>query len=186
MAVKRPGEPIDLSKAVVVVPDGLSGPENKATRLLVEEVRNRSGLEWNVSLRWPKSEVPVIAVGPARLFDTFPRELKEQLPGLTREAKEGYRIQTSAAGKGPPVLAVIGNDERGVLFGVGRLLRELRLGRGRVGLAGGLNLASAPKYPSAGTSWLSAQDQLLRRAGTPLSGSDTSATWPSSAPTPSS
>ena len=32
-------KPIDLSKAVVVVPDGLSGPENKAARLLVEEVR---------------------------------------------------------------------------------------------------------------------------------------------------
>ena len=36
---------IDLSKAVVVVPDGLSGPENKATRLLVEEVRKRSHIE---------------------------------------------------------------------------------------------------------------------------------------------
>ena len=67
----QPGDalagPIDLSKAVVVVPDGLSGPENKATRLLVEEVRNRSQIEWNVSLRWPTAEVPVIAVGPARL-----------------------------------------------------------------------------------------------------------------------
>ena len=41
---------IDLTKAVVVVPDGLSGPENKATRLLVEEVRKRSRIEWTVSL----------------------------------------------------------------------------------------------------------------------------------------
>ena len=148
---EAPGEPIDLTKAVIVVPDGLSGPENKATRLLVEEVRNRSGLEWDVSLRWPKSEVPVIAVGPARLFDTFPHELKEQLPSLTPgNTKEGYVIQTSAAGKAPPLLAVIGNDERGVLFGVGRLLRELRLARSRAGLAGGLNLASAPKYPLRG------------------------------------
>ncbi len=53
-------------KAVVVVPDGLSGPENKATRLLVEEVRKRSRVEWSVSLRWPGAgRMPVIAIGPA-------------------------------------------------------------------------------------------------------------------------
>jgi hypothetical protein len=180
-------EPIDLSKAVVVVPDGLSGPENKATRLLVEEVRNRSGLEWNVSLRWPKGDVPVIAVGPARLFDTFPRELRERLPGLTAgNEKEGYRVQTAATGNGPPVIAVIGNDERGVLFGVGRLLRELRLARGRAGLADGLNLASSPKYPLRGHQLGYRPKTNTYDAWTSPSGSDISATSPSSAPTPSS
>ncbi len=144
-------EPIDLSKAVVVVPDGLSGPENKAARLLVEEVRNRSQLEWNVSLRWPTGDVPVIALGPARLFDSFPRELREQFPGLTlSKEKEGFRIRTSVEAQSAPVLAIIGNDERGVLFGVGRLLRELHLARGRAALPEGLNLASAPKYPLRG------------------------------------
>ena len=38
---------------VVVVPDGLSGPEEKAVRVLVEEVRARSGIAWDVMLRWP-------------------------------------------------------------------------------------------------------------------------------------
>src|ERR1039458_1298759 len=116
---------IDLSKAVVVVPDGLSGPENKATRLLIEEVRKRSQVEWNILLRWPTRNVPVIAVGPARLIDSFPRELREQIPALPLgKEKEGFRIQTVAEGNGPPVVTVIGNDERGVLFGVRRLPRE--------------------------------------------------------------
>ena len=91
--------PIDLSKAVVVVPDGLSGPENKATRLLVEEVRNRSRIEWTVSLRWPTRDVPVIAVGPARLFDSFPRELREQTAGLpARQAR-----RRDSASERPPM-----------------------------------------------------------------------------------
>src|SRR3954469_12277904 len=59
---------IDLTRAVVVVPDGLSGPENKAVRLLIEEVRARSGVTWDVSLRWPNDAVPIIAVGPDRLL----------------------------------------------------------------------------------------------------------------------
>ena len=49
-----------------------------------------------------------------------------------------------------PVVAVVGNDARGVLFGVGRLLRELRLAPGHVVLPESLNLASAPKYPLRG------------------------------------
>src|SRR5262249_43856468 len=58
---------IDLTRAVVVVPDGLSSPEEKAVRVLVEEVRARSGIAWDVMLRWPGGAVPVVAVGPVRL-----------------------------------------------------------------------------------------------------------------------
>src|SRR5262249_45834474 len=59
---------IDLSRAVVVVPDGLSPPENKAVQLLVEEVRARSGMSWDTLIRWPGESVPVIAIGPAWLL----------------------------------------------------------------------------------------------------------------------
>ena len=142
---------IDLTKAVIVVPDGLSGPESKAARLLVEEVRNRSRLEWDVSLRWPTRDVPVIALGPARLFNTFPRELRDRIPGLSPgKEKEGFRIETNAGGDSAAVVAIVGNDERGVLFGVGRLLRELHLAPGRAALPGEIKLASAPKYALRG------------------------------------
>lgn len=140
---------IDLTKAVVVVPDGLSGPENKATRVLIEEVRKRARVEWTVSLRWPTTEVPVIAVGPARLIDSFPREFRDQMPAIGK-AKEGFSIRTAEVDTLPPVLAVVGNDERGVLFGIGRLLRELHLAAGRAVLPQGLNLISSPTYPLRG------------------------------------
>jgi len=143
---------LDLSGAIIVVPDGLSGPENKAVRLLVEEVRKRSRIGWDVMIRWPADAVPVIAVSPARLLSSFPGELREHVPSLAAgKEKEGFRIQTSGGGAGGvPVVSVVGNDARGVLFGVGRLLRELRMVAGRVSLPDGLNLASAPKYALRG------------------------------------
>ena len=95
---------IDLSRAIVVVPDGLSGPENKAVRLLVEEVRKRSRIGWDVMIRWPSGAVPVIAVGPARLLDSFPRELREHVPLLRCRQAEGrlpHPDQTAAARRSP-------------------------------------------------------------------------------------
>jgi hypothetical protein len=41
---------------------------------------------------------------------------------------------------------VIGNDARGVLFGVGHLLRTLRMNQGSIALPGDLNVTTAPHY----------------------------------------
>jgi hypothetical protein len=143
---------IDLTRAVVVVPDGLSGPEEKAVRLLVDDVRSRSGVAWNVLIRWPGADVPVIVVGPARLAGSLGDHYAQLfLDPKSAVGKEGFRIRTVLGdGKAPVTLSVIGDDSRGVLFGVGRLLRELRTTAGRVTVPDKLEMASAPKYPLRG------------------------------------
>jgi hypothetical protein len=45
---------------------------------------------------------------------------------------------------------IAGNDPRGVLFGVGHLLRELRMSRQHVRLPADLKIATVPKYPLRG------------------------------------
>jgi hypothetical protein len=143
---------IDLSRAVVVVPDGLSPPENKAVQFLVEEVRARAGMNWDVMIRWPTESVPILAIGPARLLRSdhslVRQHIRDDPPAGA--GKEGFRIRTVDGGRGAPAVLVIGDDERGVLFGVGRLLRELRMRPGKVTLPEGLNLASAPRFPLRG------------------------------------
>src|SRR5207244_10925363 len=62
----------------------------------------------------------------------------------------GDRPFTASDGRTAPAVFVVGNDARGVLFGVGRLLRELHMTRGKVTLAGPLEITSAPKYPLRG------------------------------------
>jgi len=142
---------VDLSRAVVVVPDGLSGPEAKAVNLLVEEVKARSRIGWDVSIRWPTGTVPVIAVSPARLIGSLESRYRPLFGSeANADGKESFRIRTVDAGQGTPVIVVIGTDERGVLFGVGRLLRALRMMPGKVLLPERLNLTSAPKYALRG------------------------------------
>jgi hypothetical protein len=113
---------LDLSHAAVSTPHGFSGPEAKAVAMLIEEADERSGIRWETG-------TATVTVAIAR--GTGPAE--------------GYRIETSARG-----VTVTGNDARGVLFGIGRLLRELRMARGSISIPDGFAETSAPSYPLRG------------------------------------
>jgi hypothetical protein len=141
---------LDMKGAVVVSPPGLSGPEEKAITMLVEEVERRTHIRWETAAAWPSAEVPVIAVGPASALQDFAGRYSDALSG-DEDARppEGYRIRTETDGDAPAVL-VVGNDARGVLFGVGHLLRTLRMGQGKVTLPNGLNVTTAPHYQLRG------------------------------------
>ncbi len=86
--------------------------------MLVEEVERRSGVRWGLG-----GGEPVVRIGRG----TGPAE--------------GYHLRIAAGG-----VAVTGNDERGVLFGAGRLLRELRMSAGRVEASDSLDVTTAPRY----------------------------------------
>lgn len=131
---------IDLSTAVLATPPDLTARERKAVVMLLEEVEKRTRLRWPVQSDWPGGGAAVVAVGPATLLRSFAGPHAAALAGEATAA-EGYRI----AARGNAVL-VAGNDERGVLYGVGRLLRELRLSTGKALLPAGFDATSAPAY----------------------------------------
>src|SRR5262245_2570035 len=137
------GPDLDLTRAVVVAPAGLSGPPAKAVRMLVEEVEQRSMVRWDRAEKWPAGGTPVVVVGPADGVRDLLARQGVRLPAAARLRPEGYRIGVTGD-RAAPVVWVAGNDARGVLFGVGRLLRELRLGRLKVTLPAGLRVESAP------------------------------------------
>ena len=139
------GQTVDFSDATVVAPPGLSGPEKKAVRMLVEEVEKRTQLRWPVASSWP-AKGAVVAVGTRASLANAAGELNAQpaAPGA-----EGYRIRVSEHG-GAPAALVVGNDARGVLFGVGKLLRSLRMEKGSARLPADLKITTAPKYPIRG------------------------------------
>src|SRR5262249_48654477 len=100
---------------------------------------------------WPAESTPVIAVGPAARMAAFTGPYSQRLASPAREgAAEGFRIVTENNGRATPAVFIIGNDARGVLFGVGRLLRDLYLSRGRVALAEDCNVSTAPRFPLRG------------------------------------
>ena len=109
----------------------LQGPERKAVVMLVEEVEKRTGI------RWPVHQTPSEGIGSVGIRVEV--SLRQGSPA------EGYRVEVSGN-----TVRVAGNDARGVLFVVGRLLREMRMDRGTVSIPDGWSETSAPRYPLRG------------------------------------
>lgn len=140
---------LDLTRAVVVTPPGLTGPEEQAVIMLVEEVEERSGVRWRRAGAWPDDGSPVVAVGPAASLPGFAGRYAPELAAEPQPpGREGYRVRTRAGA--PGAVLIVGADSRGVLYGAGRLLRTLACGRGSVRLAHALDVSTAPKYALRG------------------------------------
>ena len=164
-----PAESIS-NRAVVVVPDGLSGPENKAVRFLVEEVRARS--------RDRLGRVAPLAerCGPRRRGRPGPSPPLGDEPGPRAASRPGPRPRTPRRASG----SVPWTEDAAAAARAGRRQRcprasssasagccvTLRMSPGKVALPEaarpGLGTqVPAPRPPAR----LSAQDQLLRRLG---------------------
>lgn len=136
----------DLTNAVVVAPTSLSAREQKAVAMLVDEVAKRSGVTWQVANAWPTGDAAVVAVGTASDVKSFAGPLADKFNDAENaKPVEGFRIRSHCN-----AVAIAGNDERGVLFGIGYLLRHLHLNPGKITLDDDLNVTTAPKYPLRG------------------------------------
>ncbi len=127
-------EPVVLNQAVLYAPAGLSESEEQAVRLLEDEIARRSNLKWPRVAEWPPSNLPVLAIGPVEKFDErVRREFARQLRGRI-DQPEGFSVLATVGADGLPKLFVLGNDSRGLLYGVGWLLRKLHTSDGRASL----------------------------------------------------
>ena len=142
---------LDLSNATVVIRSGTLAPaEQTAARVLVEEVKKRTGWNWPVSTAWPPKGV-VIAIsagsGDAAWPRAMPRRQGQDIPELR---PEGFRLVVEGQGTQPPVLWIQGADSRGALFGVGQLLRSLSWAKDSASVPVDLDIATAPALPIRG------------------------------------
>jgi hypothetical protein len=141
---------LDLSQAVVVTPSNLNGPENKAINMLLDEVGKRTQLRWQRSTSWPTDSTPVIAVGPISSLKSFASDYGAKLVSRKESSlPEGFSVHVDMERRAPAVI-VAGNDSRGVLFGVGYLLRKMNMSKGKVDLTGNISITTAPQYPMRG------------------------------------
>lgn len=137
---------VDLQEAFVVHPQNLAGPAQKAITVLVEEVEKRTGIRWSAGTSAPSTARALVAVCTRDLLKEF-EDANAISPGAVSAngEAEGYRLCVRRREQAATVL-VVGNDERGVMFGVGRLLRALHMTRGRVSLDDGLDVVARPHY----------------------------------------
>jgi hypothetical protein len=118
------GAELDLTSARIAAPSALSKQEAKAIEMLRDEVEKRT------LIRFPLGG---ITEGPAISISR------------TTGPAEGYSLKT-----GGGRVSISANDARGMLFGIGRLMREMHMRRGRITIADDLNITTAPKYPLRG------------------------------------
>jgi hypothetical protein len=141
------GDSLDFSSATIVSPSEATPLEKKSLQVLKEEIEKRTGLELAVATRWPEGSGPIIVVGAREVLPALHASL-EFLRETVGPGAEGYTL--AVRGGTPPVAIVAGEDPRGVLYGVGRLLRKAVWSPGRLLIPSDLQVSTAPKYPIRG------------------------------------
>jgi hypothetical protein len=126
-------ETIDLKDAAVILESDDPVVAN-AARVLVEEIHKRTGLEWPTEKSKTESGVQIV--------------LSVQSEGASEALKaEGYRV---AIDPKAPEVSILGADPRGVLFGVGHVLRKSSWGKGSASLPLSAAIETSPEYPIRG------------------------------------
>jgi hypothetical protein len=145
---------VDLSKATVCIPEHATLHEQTSARMLVEEVERRTGLHWQLQTCMNGS-------GPIQNAETITLGTTSELNGIQISSNatkngpmlpESFRIKLSASVPHPSVL-IEGHDDRGVLFGVGFLLRQMEMRQGSATLeaeSARSNEVYAPAYAVRG------------------------------------
>lgn len=138
---------IDLSRAVVVAvsPGTVSA---KAAAMVSDEIEKRTRLTLEIVSAIPGGERPVIAIGTAR--DLAKKGLNPPSGLEVPQKPDGYALWVEGGRRRGATICVAGCDNRGALFGAGRLLRLLEMGRDKLALDGGVKLATAPQIPLRG------------------------------------
>lgn len=129
--------------------------EIQSLHLLAEEAGARTGFEWQIAETFGpthsnRPELTVVAALSGQVSSLLPPTLRRAWIQASSSAAvkmpEGFTVRSLNDGK-TQVIVVAGNDSRGLLYGVGYLLRKLSFGPGYVALPGPLNLSTAPEYP---------------------------------------
>jgi len=140
-------ELIDISNAYVLTSDKISTLELKAVTVLIEEIERRTGIRLKTVHNWPTDGKPIILVGSESTISRFIKPYANFLKRLEKPRNEGYRILVNAD-KG--IIFVVGADQRGVLYGVGKLLRKLYLRNNSIKIDENFWISSTPKYALRG------------------------------------
>jgi hypothetical protein len=141
---------VDLRDSAVVLSEAASARESKAAQVLVEEAAKRCGITWPVGkTRKAGAHVTVYLATRQSLGKLAQRNLvsESMLQGLKAD---GFLLKSGQDASGHWI-AVVGADDRGLLFGVGKLLRVVDFTRQSAVLRGAsLHLESNPEYQLRG------------------------------------
>jgi hypothetical protein len=138
---------LDFSQSTIVCFEKSDRHILKSLEVLQEEIQKRSSILLPVSTKLPSSGHPLILVGIEGQIRNFPQKYQRVIDGLPSTKNEGYKI---AVIEGSNTVLIVGHDARGVLYGIGKLLRNMEIRPGQILLPADLQISSSPRYPIRG------------------------------------
>jgi hypothetical protein len=139
------GASLDFTNSIIVTPAKLERLEQKAITLLREEIQQRTGIQLRISTEWPENQQSVIAVGQTGQMKILAGPYSDILENGQTLGIEGFRLVIKE-----DAILVAGNDPRGVLYGVGKLLHILRMKPGSISVPKDIHIVTSPRYPIRG------------------------------------
>ncbi len=138
---------IDITDSQIVCFEKNDERVLKAVSVLQEEIEKRSNIQLPLNKKWPKKTQNLIAVGIEGRLEKLPADLQKMIADMPSIKSEGYKIVVIETSK---TVLVIGNDARGVLYGIGKLLRKMEMCPGQILIPAKWKVASSPAYPIRG------------------------------------
>jgi hypothetical protein len=142
---------IDVTQTVIVTQGNLKNSEKNAVQILQDEIQERTGLRLKHSGNWPDEKNPVICICEIKEFLKRDNNQLFSLPSKKdTNQPEGYQFWVDLTARPSPTILIVGNDSRGFMYGVGRLLRTFEFRNHRLFFPNDLQIVTAPQYPIRG------------------------------------
>jgi len=146
---------VPCTHAIVVAAAGAGPVEEKAVLVLRQESAKRTAVEWPLVRRQTDQPVAIVAALKSEISGLLSPGMRAAWERTQANAgigkAEGFTIETLRAGPSTSTSIVIaGNDARGLLFGVGYLLRKLEMEPNSAVLPEDIHIHTAPQYPVRG------------------------------------
>ena len=119
----------------------------KSVSVLREEIKKRTKILLPVSKKWTNKSQPIIAIGREDDLGRFPDKYRTAVSLMKDTGEEGYKILVFEDTK---TVFIVGHDPRGVLYGVGKLLRSMEMDQDGLLVPSNLKISSTPTYPIRG------------------------------------
>ncbi|MDQ6478486.1 hypothetical protein [Dyadobacter sp. LHD-138] len=138
---------LDLSKAQIYTTISDQNILLRSIEVLQNEAEKRSGIKWPVTKKLPKSGQSVIRIALENEVTKLPPAYQTALNRLPELKSEGFKLVALPSEK---AILIVGKDTRGILYGIGRFLRNADMRNGSVQIPDQLALSTSPRYPVRG------------------------------------
>ncbi|MFC5408851.1 alpha-glucuronidase family glycosyl hydrolase [Larkinella bovis] len=138
---------MDLAKAQIYSPVKDPKIRLRTLEVLQQEVEKRSQIRLSIAQKQPAAGQPTIFLSTENQLTSLPAPIRTALDALPAIEKEGFKLLVLENEK---KVFIIGKDARGLLYGVGQLLRKAEMRPGQFLISQKATVSTSPRYPIRG------------------------------------